>query len=441
MTDDAFIGDRTIIRPRPGRAARPSPGGGQASPPPSSAPAPDLEPTAFDTARDASENPLLNAAAALFGLVAQLRGTSSHPDIAGLRDKVAGEIRRFEQLANHAGVASEDILAARYALCTLIDETVLSTPWGSGSIWSKEGMLTTFHNETWGGEKFFDILNQKSQAPARHLDLLELYYVCLSLGLEGRYGVLDRGQAQLEEVRENLYKLIRNNRGEFERALSPHWMGVTDQRNALARLVPLWVVGVIVAAALLATYVLFRVMLGNQAEPVHRSLLAIDRQAVFESPVEEPIVHTPAEPPHVLSEFLQPEIDAGLVTVTEDADGALVTIVGKGLFRSASDRVRKKYLPLLNRIGEALNQVSGQIEVIGHTDNVPIRSLRFQSNWDLSRARASSVLKLLARHMDDPSRLTPEGRADTDPVAPNDTPENRARNRRVDIAVTYNGNY
>ena len=439
MTDDAFVGDRTIIRPRPGRGARPL---SRPTPPPV-APTPGLDPTAFDSARDSSKNPLLNAAAALLGLVAQLRGTSSHPDINGLREKVAGEIRRFEQLANRSGVPAEDILASRYALCTLIDETVLSTPWGSGSIWSKEGMLTTFHNETWGGEKFFDVLNQKSQAPARHLDLLELYYVCLSLGLEGRYGVLDRGQAQLEQVRENLYKLIRNNRGEFERGLSPHWLGVSDRRNALARRLPLWVVAAIAAAALLLTYLLFRVMLGDQAEPVHRGLLAIDRDASFASPLEQtqPAVPEVQEPLHLLSRFLQPEIDAGLVTVREDSDGALVTLVGKGLFRSASDRVREKYLGLLERIGKALNEVSGRVKVIGHTDNIPIRSLRFQSNWELSRARAKSVLDLLAPQLSDPSRLIPEGRADTEPLVPNDTSANRARNRRVDIAVTYDSKY
>ncbi|HFE48897.1 MAG TPA: type VI secretion system protein TssL [Chromatiaceae bacterium] len=441
MTDDAFMGDRTIIRPRPGRSA-PGPAAGGSAPASGGSVAPDLEPTAFNTAQDASPNALLNAAAALFGLVSQLRGSASHPDIDGLREKVASEVRRFEQAANHAGVKSEDILAARYALCTLIDETVLSTPWGSGSVWSQEGMLSTFHNETWGGEKFFAILEQKSQAPAKHLDLLELYYVCMTLGLEGKYHVLERGQSRLEEVRENLYQLIRAHRGEFERGLSPHWLGVRDQRNALSRHVPLWVVGAIVAALLLLTYVIFRVMLGNQAEPVHRGLAAIDRKAAFASPVQMPVEEAaPVEPKHILSRFLQAEIDNGLVTVDEGPNGALVTLIGKGLFRSASDKVRKKYLPLLNRIGEALNDVSGQVQVIGHTDNVPIRSLRFQSNWDLSRARAASVLKLLAKHMDDPSRLTPEGRADTDPLVPNDSPRNRARNRRVDIAVTYNANY
>src|SRR5205814_4369878 len=89
---------------------------------------------------------------------------------------------------------------------------------------------------------------------------------------------------------------------------------------------------------------------------------------------------------------------------------------------------------LLLRVAEALNRVRGQVEVIGHTDNVPIRTLRFTSNWELSRARAESVTRLLAGRVAR-ARLRADGRADTEPVAPNETLPGRARNRRVEITL------
>jgi flagellar motor protein MotB len=86
----------------------------------------------------------------------------------------------------------------------------------------------------------------------------------------------------------------------------------------------------------------------------------------------------------------------------------------------------------LATIGDALNQVPGVVRVIGHTDNVPIRSLNFQSNWDLSRERALYVSEVLAQKIQ-ASRLISQGVADTRPIAENDTPEGRARNRRIEI--------
>ncbi len=82
-----------------------------------------------------------------------------------------------------------------------------------------------------------------------------------------------------------------------------------------------------------------------------------------------------------------------------------------------------------------MNKVQGRVLVTGHSDNVPIRTLQFPSNWHLSKTRADSVVKILAASSNSPSRFISEGRADTEPVAPNDTSQNRALNRRVDIIL------
>ena len=90
------------------------------------------------------------------------------------------------------------MIAARYALCTLLDETAASTPWGGQGSWAKHSLLVLFHNEAWGGEKFFQLLSKLAENPAGNRDLLELMYACIALGFEGRYRVVQNGQAQLD---------------------------------------------------------------------------------------------------------------------------------------------------------------------------------------------------------------------------------------------------
>jgi type VI secretion system protein ImpK len=123
------------------------------------------------------------------------------------------------------------------------------------------------------------------------------------------------------------------------------------------------------------------------------------------------------------------------VQVKDLADRSVVTVLGDTMFDSGSADVAARATPLFGRIAAALNQVPGRVLISGHSDNQPIRSLRYQSNWHLSMARAQSARSLLAATVA-PERLTAEGRADSEPVADNASAEGRARNRRVEIALT-----
>ena len=392
--------------------------------------------------RGSGLNPLVNAATTLLVLIAQLRGSARNPDVAALRGQVVQELKNFDAAVREAGLSSEAALSARYTLCTVLDETVLSTPWGSESPWARQTLLSAFHKETWGGEKVFQILDHMLGAPARNIDYLELMYICLALGFEGKYRVLENGRRQLEQIQDNLYRAIRTQRPDFERELSPHWQGVVDGRSALVRYVPLWVVAALAAALLTALYVGFSFMLSDASDPVFARLQKIGREPPPIVKTVVPAAVQPAPPkPRTLSlrEFLAPEVEQGLVSVTETDGRTTVVIRGDGLFGSGSAEVKHDILPLLARIAEALNEVPGKVLVTGHSDNVPIRTVRFPNNWRLSQARADSVAKVLGETLADPSRLSAEGRADTEPVAPNDTPENRARNRRVEIILITQG--
>ena len=177
-------------------------------------------------------NPLLAAANPLLSMVPHLRTTLQHPDPQSLRESLARDIKEFERRAQAAHIPSEKIIAARYALCTLLDEIAASTPWGGSGIWAKNSLLIMFHNEAWGGEKFFQLLSKLAENPADNLDLLQLLDVCLALGFEGRYRVVENGRAQLDAVRERLAQLLRKQQGEYERDLSPHWQGAANRKYA-----------------------------------------------------------------------------------------------------------------------------------------------------------------------------------------------------------------
>lgn len=432
-TDDPFFDpsdtNKTIIRPRPG-GRRPAPS--QPAPPPPREPVP-----VNIGLPDAGLNPLLATAAPLLTVATQLRNTASHQDSGGLRSRLVEEVKRFETKARGKGITPEATMTARYVLCALIDETVLGTPWGSDSIWSKQGLLITFHNEAWGGEKFFLLLDKLMQNPTGNQHLLELMYICLTLGFEGRYRVLEGGQRRLDELREQLYRTIRLQHNEFERDLSPHWQGIVDRRNPLIRYVPLWVLAALACALLLVMYIGFSYSLNRDSDPVLTALHNVGNDATTILTRPKPQLKSEPRPIHIpkLREFLAQDIREGRIDIKEQYDQTTILIRGDGLFGSGSDAVSPGFHPLIRRIAEALMTIPGRVLVTGHTDNIPIRTLRFPSNWDLSQKRAESVARMLSNITGSHQRFSAEGRADTEPLAPNDTPKNKARNRRVEIML------
>ncbi len=414
-----------------GTVLRPMPGGRRSRPPSTGVSSRrSVQPRLESSIKGVGSNPLINAATSLLSLVGQLRVSLTHPDIEGLRDYMVQRITEFDETTRVKGAQADFIPAARYVLCSLLDETVLSMPWGSESGWSRQSLLVTFHNEAWGGEKVFQILTRALKDPVRNSDLLEFVFVCLAFGFEGKYRVTDDGLTELERAKDNLFQTLRTHRGSFERDLSAHWKGVEDNRNALVRYVPLWVVACVAALLLIGTFLGFRFSLSEISYPVYSGLNDIGRGTVAAQPIPPPSPDRPR-----LAQLLKPEIKRDLVDVFETSGKETVRIRGDNLFGSGSASVDQQYVPLLARIAEAVDKVPGQVLIVGHTDNVAIRSLRFQSNWELSRKRAEDVVRVLAEHLGSKTRLKAEGRADTEPIEPNNNSRNRARNRRVEVTV------
>jgi len=278
----AGAADRTVMRPRAGgRAAppveQPVPLQGQtynpAPMPQSAAPAFDTQAAFFRTGKGL--NPLVNAASTLIAVFEKTHKSMSHPNVGGLHQRLVNEIKSFETKAKDLGIKPEVVLSARYILCTVLDEAVLNTPWGAESAWTQRTLLSMFHNETSGGEKFFLILDRMRDMPSENLTILEMIYLFLSLGYEGKYRVIHRGKEALEQIRDELFRIIRNHRGEYERSLSPSWQGLGRIKNSLAQYIPMWVIASIVGGVLLVSYSGFRYWLYQSSASVAQELTDI----------------------------------------------------------------------------------------------------------------------------------------------------------------------
>jgi type VI secretion system protein ImpK len=435
MSDETYIGPVALRGLNPGGRR---PGGSEPGPAAAlSGRATGEAAIAWNTLRLEKLNPVVGAAAPLLNLAVRLKHRLVHEDVDALRVRVMQGLDEFERRLAPLGLAARAVRASKYALCATLDDLVLNTPWGSRSVWTTRSMVGTFFSETWGGDRFFDLLAQLKKDPGINVDLLELLYYCISLGFEGKYRIAPRGASQLLVLREDLYRLIRAARGDFERDISPHWRGTQAAHKGLAALVPNWVVAVTAAGLLLLIYAVLLFWLTGLSDRAYTDLANLPPTgAVSLARIAPP---PPPPPPVAPAQAARLRIALAAVTqvkVLEDAQTIIVRIPGAGLFASGSAALRPEFVPLLIRIAAALNDQPGTIQVIGHTDNQPIHTLRFPSNYDLSLARARSVGAMIQTHLREPSRVQEEGRGDTTPIAPNATPAGLQQNRRIDLLIT-----
>jgi type VI secretion system protein ImpK len=386
---------------------------------------------------------LLRAAGPLLQLLARLRNTLHAPDPGDLRERAAQEIRRFEESARSRNIPMEQLRPAHYALCASLDDTVLATPWGSQGAWAQRSLVSTFHQEVRSGERFFDVLAQLRQNPGNFLPVLELMYFCLSLGYMGRYRLSPRGPAEIDRLREETYAVLRRQIPPPDPALSPHWQGAAAAYKPRRFGVPVWVVGIVALGLLGVVYAVCLFSLTGKSDAVFQAQvtapLANMPQIVRAQPVVAPPEPAPAGPTILdrLSGFLQPEIAAGKVSVLGTTHQPIVRINNQGLFGSGSAAVESGDVQLLKKIGEALAKETGNVVVTGYSDNEPIHTLQFPSNFELSQARAEAAAAILDQTIGDESRITAKGMGDADPVASNATAAGRAQNRRIEIVLNH----
>ncbi len=411
---------RTFIMPNPGgRAVTGTPYAHASANPEVAA---DIEPI------DSGLNPLVALANRVLALVPWVRSTYQLADPDALRESVVQDIRNFVSQAQLRGIAPERIFAARYVLCTALDEAAANTPWGGSGQWGDHSLLASFHNETGGGEKVFQLMAKLAQDPAANRDLLELIYAALSVGFEGPYRVADGGAVQLEAVRERLAQIVRKERGNYSPALAQTWRGVLPKQQPFLTWLPLVVTAAVCSFLLAGTYLFLSQRLAHRSDPIYARIVELAAGA--------PVAPTRrAAAVQRLASLLQAEVQAGQVTVRDELDRSVVTLLGDGLFAPATATVAPNRVALFRQVADALAKMPGTVLVIGHTDDTPIGTARFPSNWHLSEGRATVVRDFLIAAGLPAGRVRAEGRADSEPVTPNDSPANRSQNRRVEVTL------
>ena len=324
-------------------------------------------------------------------------------------------------------------MAARYVLCTMIDEAAADTPWGGSGVWGRHSLLVMFHNETEGGEKVFQLMARLAEKPAENRDLLELIYVALALGFEGRYRVIDNGRAQLDAVRDRLAQILKQQRGDYSHALAEHWQGQPVERAAHAELAAACGRRRGLAALLLVGAYLGAVARRSQSrsDPVFGDDPGAAPDAARASRRRSPR-RSRASP-----SSCSPTSRPAWSRVSDEIDRSVVTIRGDGIFATGSATLLPEREALMGRIADALAQVAGQrARHRPHRQPADPRSARFPSNWHLSRrARARTCATCSSRTRSRPSASAPKAAPTPSRSCRTTPPTNRALNRRVEVTL------
>jgi type VI secretion system protein ImpK len=236
-------------------------------------------------------NALVNIATPLLTLITQIRHTVDHQNVPKLRAQVIDEIKSFEQKLSKIEYPVRTIIAARYCLCTAIDEAVLSRPWGTQSVWVQESLLSLFHKETWGGERFYMILEDMAKEPRKNIDFLEFAYFLLSLGFEGKF--YDKNVAIREEIRNRIFYRIRYSRQKPEKVLSRIWRDEKPLEEKDTRRRKLKKLAVFTVAAIVLIAVIFNFKVHSVAESTLDQLSGIANVSPitsFSQVIERPII-------------------------------------------------------------------------------------------------------------------------------------------------------
>ena len=401
----------------------------------------------------ASDNPLVNAFAALLGLAPELERAAAPENPETLRARLYDNLIYARDAAVGEGVPLTRADQAAWFVAALLDDIALNTPWGGNSDWPREPLVVSLTGDVDAGTRFFDRASELLRYSERDPEMLELAYLCLGLGFRGKHRVSGRtGEGELAQMRGAMARAL-SRPDDADKALSPHWQGVAATDEPPRFRVPLWSIALVAAALITAIYAGLGIRLSTKGEQLF-TLAAIlpptERAGIFR-PVRETAEPEEPEPLKVpepvviqllplFAEAAPPDTVKAL-SGREDVSLAVIAIQSSNpeLFRSAKADINDVYAPLIASIARVIlenTEVIGGIRVVGHTDNVPVqRANPFASNQGLSEARARTIAKLLIANGVPADMVRSEGRAATEPIAPNSTKEGRARNRRVEIFI------
>ena len=207
----------------------------------------------------------------LLSALARITGGATPTSVEDFKTSVTTVVRDFEQSALADGVNARDVSAARYVLCTALDEAVLTSRWGTLSGWNNASLLSVFHNETWGGEKVFTLIERAVQDRQQYADLLELCHMVMLLGFQGKFRLERDGSARVDTLRRNLYEVLRTRTAGIPPIPVPE-PAPTAGRRRMVNYVPVWAVGAMCLLVVAIGFVWFDYLLTQEAGRVVREI-------------------------------------------------------------------------------------------------------------------------------------------------------------------------
>lgn len=381
-------------------------------------------------------NPLLKAAGPLLLLLGRLRANLSSAPATQMIGQVGETIEAFDHEVRAAGFTAEQTRTAKYIICAFADDIVQNIPGDERHVWTQYSMLSRFFGERTGGVRFFEELERAKRDPSVNYDLLELMHACLALGFEGVHRTSAGGAANLQMIQRNLFETLRRVK-QPDPELSPRWQGQALVGRLARFKIPVWSVAAVAAVAVLGLYFIFRALLGGNAEASAAALLSVHPKGDIEiirkvAARPPPPLPPPAQQPKVCATVQPP------ITCQVTPNLIIVRLMGITLFDPGQAVVRNEFRPLIERISAVLNEEGGAIKVVGHSDSDPIRTARFPSNLELSKARAVAVGDLLKSRLKQPDRISTDGKGQDAPIDTNATAAGKAKNRRVEILIQRN---
>ena len=218
--------------------------------------------------RGHSQSLLMDVSQPLLSLVSRVGSLQHFNGADALHRQLCIEIESLELELAKANYETAVIQAHRYCLCSVLDEAIMSSPWGMDGDWSERSLLAIYHNETWGGEKFYYILDRVKRDPERYIDLLEFMFYAMCLGFMGQYRARVDGKQHFDRQLHDLERIIIQQRGELRGPIIEPLANVKAKEHRVARQTPtslVWI-GFVVLALLI--YLGFYFTLNQQTDDI-----------------------------------------------------------------------------------------------------------------------------------------------------------------------------
>ncbi|ACC75164.1 DotU/TssL family secretion system protein [Paraburkholderia phymatum] len=383
-------------------------------------------------AAEGAANPLLEAARPLLDALANTPAELDAAGVAQHRLSLVQHLRMFGKVCGELRLPAEHIEKAQYCLCSALDEAAGLTDWGNGSRlgmdWRATGLATTSGYDRQGGDRVYAIATDAMHNQRENRCLIEVIQHILDRGFRGRYRFANDSDHQIAVVRKQVDQAVVTS-GHSPPVSGEHMLttgGAPPVYHLRVEAQPLsqaprksrrWMaIGalclVLLAGAAVAGY--WRYTKVRQAEPPVSPIDALAGR---------------------LAGHLADEVNAGTVTLAENAQHTTLSLRLEGIFEAGQSSVNPWVKPLITTIGQEVAKTPGRVLVTGHTDSQPFSHMQRSSNLALSDARAQEVAQILVSAGVATDRIDSTGKGNAEPAADNATPQGRLRNRRVEITV------